>query len=200
MEAFGIPTIGVDDYEADDVIATLSTSERGPTFIVTGDRDLFQLVDDKRRVKVVYLAKGISNHDLVDEKWIANKYGIPGERYALFSMIRGDVSDGLPGIKGIGEKGAAEIANKFANIDEVFHAYENKSQELAEKYRKKFDESLEYAKIMEKLVMCAIDVPVPDIPEKNYGGFKKLAELTKIKEKYGLGASVDRFLSALGDL
>jgi len=113
LEEMGIPLIGADDYEADDVIATYSVREKGPTFIVTGDRDLFQLVDDKRRVKVVYLARGISNHDLVDIRWIADKYGIPGERYALFAMIRGDASDGLPGIKGIGEKGAAVIANNF---------------------------------------------------------------------------------------
>ncbi len=106
LETFGIPLIGADDYEADDVIATLSVREKGPTRIVTGDRDLFQLVDDKRDVKVVYLAKGITNHDLVDIAFVANKYAIPGDRYALFAMIRGDASDGLPGIKGIGEKGA----------------------------------------------------------------------------------------------
>jgi 5'-3' exonuclease len=200
LDAFQIPIVGADDYEADDVIATFSKREKGPIRIVTGDRDLFQLVDKNRDVKVVYLAKGISNHDLVDEKWIANKYGIPGERYALFSMIRGDVSDGLPGIKGIGEKGAAEIANKFANIDEVFHAYENKSQELAEKYRKKFDESLEYAKIMEKLVMCAVDVPVPNIPNKLHKSNSLSSELSALQEKYGLGTSIDRFHTALVNL
>jgi 5'-3' exonuclease len=200
LDAFQIPIVGADDYEADDVIATFSKREKGPIRIVTGDRDLFQLVDKNRDVKVVYLAKGISNHDLVDEKWIANKYGIPGERYALFSMIRGDVSDGLPGIKGIGEKGAAEIANKFANIDEVFHAYENKSQELAEKYRKKFNESLGYAKIMEKLVMCAVDVPVPNIPNKLHKSNSLSSELIALQEKYGLGTSIDRFHTALVNL
>ena len=70
IEAFGIPLVGADDYEADDVIATYSVTQPGPIRIVTGDRDLFQLVDDKRKVSVVYLAKGISNHDLVDLNWI----------------------------------------------------------------------------------------------------------------------------------
>ena len=119
LESFGIPLIGADDYEADDVMATLAIREKGPTRIVTGDRDLFQLVDDKRDVKVVYLAKGITNHDLVDIKFVAEKYGIPGDRYALFAMIRGDASDGLPGIRGIGEKGAAAIANMFTSMEEV---------------------------------------------------------------------------------
>ena len=119
LDAFGIPMVGVDDYEADDVMATFAVREKGPIRIVTGDRDLFQLVDDKRDIKVVYLAKGISQHDLVDIAWVANKYGIPGDRYALFAMFRGDPSDGLPGVRGIGEKGAALIANNFASVDEA---------------------------------------------------------------------------------
>ena len=119
FDHLGIQAIGIDDYEADDVIATLAHESYGPTRIVTGDRDLFQLVDDSRDVKVVYLAKGISAHDLVNRDWIQEKYSIPGERYALFAMIRGDSSDGLPGIKGIGEKGAAAIAAEFSSMDEV---------------------------------------------------------------------------------
>ena len=73
LDAFGIPMVGVDDYEADDVMATFAVREKGPIRIVTGDRDLFQLVDDKRDIKVVYLAKGISQHDLVDIAWVANE-------------------------------------------------------------------------------------------------------------------------------
>lgn len=200
LDEFGVPIVGADDFEADDVIATYSKREKGPIRIVTGDRDLFQLVDHKKDVKVVYLAKGISNHDLVDEKWIENKYGIPGDRYALFSMIRGDASDGLPGIKGIGEKGAALIASNFKNINDVLHAAKENSDKLSDKHRSKIIESLQYAEIMEKLVMCAVDVPVPQIPEKKYGGSKLTTELSKLKEKYGLGASIDRFQSAIGNL
>ena len=111
LDLFGIQVVGVDDYEADDVMATYAEVEKGPIRIVTGDRDLFQMVDDARDIKVVYLAKGVSQHDLVDVKYVADKYQIPGERYALFAMFRGDPSDGLPGVRGIGEKGAALIAN-----------------------------------------------------------------------------------------
>ena len=87
LDEFQIPMVGVDNYEADDLIATYSKSESGPTYIVTGDRDLFQLVDDKRKVKVIYLAKGFSQQEVVDRAWITTKYGIPGDRYALFAMI-----------------------------------------------------------------------------------------------------------------
>ena len=166
LEALGIPLIGADDYEADDVIATYSVQEPGPTLIVTGDRDLFQLVDDKRKVKVVYLARGIANHDLVDKKWISTKYEIPGERYALFAMIRGDASDGLPGIKGIGEKGAGLIANSFSSMQEVIQAAQGEDERLTPALRKKLLADIEYARIAERLVHCALDVPIPKVELK----------------------------------
>ena len=180
IDAFGIPMVGVDDYEADDVMATFATNEKGPIRVVTGDRDLFQLVDDKRDIKVVYLARGISNHDLVDIDWVAQKYGIPGDRYALFAMFRGDPSDGLPGVKGIGEKGAALIANNFATVDEAIAGAKNAHEALSP-----------------SLVNCARDVSLPamslDMPKKP----DDLSSIYAMKEEYGLGASVDRLIAAL---
>ena len=197
LEAFKIPIVGVDDYEADDVMASYTVSEPGPIKIVTGDRDLFQLVDDKRKISVVYLAKGIANHDLVDLRWIAEKYDIPGKRYALFAMIRGDASDGLPGIKGIGEKGAAIIAKQFENLEEVMLAAKNNDERLTPNARKKLLESADYARIAPKLVHCALDVPLPklniDLPKRP----NNLDEIYQYQRDYGLGASVDRLIAAL---
>ncbi len=198
LEALGFPMLGVDDYEADDLMATFAVNQPGPVRIVTGDRDLFQLVDDKRDVKVVYLAKGIANHDLVDLKWIEQKYEIPGDRYGLFAMIRGDASDGLPGIKGIGEKGAASIAKQFTNLHEVMKAAINDDERLTANIRKKLLESAEYARIAPKLVGCATDVSIPemkiDLPNKPLDTQK----IQDIKEEFGLGTSVDRIMNALG--
>ena len=197
LEAFQIPIVGVDDYEADDVMASYTVSEPGPIKIVTGDRDLFQLVDDKRKISVVYLAKGIANHDLVDLRWIAQKYDIPGERYALFAMIRGDASDGLPGIRGIGEKGAAVIAKHFNSLEEVMLAAKNEDERLTANARKKLLESAEYARIAPKLVHCALDVPLPklniDMPKRP----ANLDEIYQYQKDYGLGTSVDRLIAAL---
>ena len=198
LEAIGIPLIGADDYEADDVIATYSVKEPGPTLIVTGDRDLFQLVDDKRRVKVVYLARGIANHDLVDKKWISTKYEIPGDRYALFAMIRGDASDGLPGIRGIGEKGAAVIANAFQSMNEVLDAAHSDDEKLPPALRKKLLADVEYAKVAEKLVHCALDVPIPKVELKIPAAQPDLSRIYQLKEEHNLGASVDRFIAAFG--
>ena len=198
IDAFGIPMVGVDDYEADDVMATFATQEKGPIRVVTGDRDLFQLVDDKKDVKVVYLAKGITNHDLVDIKFVADKYGIPGDRYALFAMFRGDPSDGLPGVKGIGEKGAALIANNFATTDHALKAAQEGHAALPAALAKKIIAGEDYLKIAPTLVHCARDVALPtmdlSLPKKP----ADLSQIYQMKEEYGLGASVDRLIAALG--
>lgn len=197
LEAFGIATFGVDDYEADDVIATLSKKENGPIRIVTGDRDLFQLVNEKKDVKVVYLAKGLTNHDLVDTAWIANKYQIPGDRYALFAMIRGDASDGLPGLKGIGEKGAALLANSYSDMGAVIKAAKNGDTQLKPALVKRILESEDYAAIAPTLVHCALDVPIPQIDHELKSEKVNTKLVKKMQEEYGLGASVDRLLSAI---
>ena len=197
LDAFGFASLGVDDYEADDVIATLSKTQAGPIRVVTGDRDLFQLVDVEKDVKIAYLAKGLSNHDLVDTNWISNKYGIPGDRYALFAMIRGDASDGLPGLRGIGEVGAALIANHFASMEEVVNAAKNSDERLPKNLAKKINESLDYAKIAPILVQCAMDVPVPDMPMQIPSKPASMKNIIELQNEYGLGSSVDRLLSAL---
>lgn len=198
LDLFGLPMVGVDNYEADDLIATYSKSENGPIHIVTGDRDLFQLVDDARKVKVIYLAKGFSQQEVVDLAWIKQKYGIPGERYALFAMIRGDASDGLPGVKGIGEKGAAIIANSFATIEESLAAALNDDERLTPLLRKRLIEGSDYIKIAPKLVHCALDVPVPTMEIALPKAPLDLSEIYAFKDQYGLGASVDRLIAALG--
>ena len=197
LDAIGIPLIGIDDYEADDVIATLSVREPGPTIIVTGDRDLFQLVDDERKVKVAYIAKGISQHELVDLKWIKIRYEIPGDRYALFATFRGDPSDGLPGARGIGPKGAATIANSFSTIEKVIEAANNSNSKLSASLQKKILESAEYLRKAEIVVNCVDDLRLPKGPfnlPKKVVNSKALETLAK---SYGIDSSVKRLLSAL---
>ncbi|CAB4600227.1 MAG: flap endonuclease [Actinobacteria bacterium] len=199
LEAFGIALVGVDNYEADDVMASFAVREKGPIRVVTGDRDLFQLVDDKRDVSIVYLAKGISQHDLVDTKYVADKYGIPGDRYALFAMIRGDASDGLPGIRGIGEKGAAIIANQFTSMEEVMESARDDSDErLTPLLRKKLIASADYAAIAPRLVHCALDIDLPVVDIAKPTRPNNMDEIYQYRNAYGLGASVDRLISALG--
>ena len=110
LDALGIPVIGVEGYEADDVLGTLATRETGAVDVVTGDRDLFQLVDDSKPVRVLYTVEKMKPYDEAD---VSAKYGIPGRAYADFAVLRGDPSDGLPGVKGVGEKTAAALVARF---------------------------------------------------------------------------------------
>ena len=197
IDAFGITVIGIDDYEADDVMASLAVQEKGPIRIVTGDRDLFQMVDDARDVKVVYLAKGLSQHDLVNKKWIADRYQIPGDRYDLFAMFRGDPSDGLPGVRGIGEKGAALIANNFDSPESALQGAIDEHPSLSPNLRKKIVEGADYLAIAPTLVRCVRDLPLPQVSLKLPLRPADIDVIYDLKERYGLGASIDRLIAAL---
>ena len=197
IEALGIPVVGVDDYEADDVMATYAVSEPGPIRIVTGDRDLFQLVSDQPDVQVIYLAKGISQHDLVNLDWISKKYQIPGDRYGLFATFRGDPSDGLPGVKGIGEKGAALIARHYEDAQSAISGALADHEHLTPALRKKIIEGQEYLSFAPKLVSCATNVPLPKIDLSLPKKPKSMDTIMELKEQYNLGASIERMISAL---
>lgn len=121
LDLFGIKVIGHPGAEAEDVIGSLATRSHGRVAIVSGDRDLFQLVEDPR-VKVLYPVRGVSKVAVVDEAYIAAKYSIPSRAYRDFSVLRGDPSDGLPGVGGIGEKLAASLVSKYGSLDAVLEA------------------------------------------------------------------------------
>ena len=197
IDAFGITVIGIDDYEADDVMASFAIQHEGPIRIVTGDRDLFQMVDDERDVAVVYLAKGLSQHDLVDRNWVSNKYQIPGDRYGLFAMFRGDPSDGLPGVRGIGAKGAALIANNFADVDAVIAGAHSAHSSLSPNLIQKILDGRDYLAIAPILVQCAIDISLPQVPLTLPKRPPDMSAIYALKEQYALGASVDRLVAAL---
>ncbi|MBC7463091.1 MAG: 5'-3' exonuclease [Actinobacteria bacterium] len=197
IEAFGINVIGVDDYEADDVIASFSEQQPGPIRIVTGDRDMFQLVDDEKNVAVVYLAKGLSKHELVDRKWVAQKYAIPGDRYGLFATFRGDPSDGLPGVKGIGEKGAALIANHFSSAEEALAGAHSGHPALPSALAKKIIDGSDYLAFAPTLVGCAKDISLPQISLGLPKRPKNFDLIKDLQQEYALGASVDRLIAAL---
>jgi 5'-3' exonuclease len=113
LEAVGIDVVGVDEHEAEDVIATLTKLASGTVEILSGDRDLFALVEGTR-VRVLYPER--SGYALVDEDEVSGRYGIPGRRYADFAILRGDPSDGLPGLKGVGSVGAAAMIRRYGSI------------------------------------------------------------------------------------
>jgi DNA polymerase I len=133
-EALHIPVLGVSGFEADDVLATLATWGRDqgvPVTVVTGDRDTFQLVEDPF-VKVLYNRRGVSDYSLYDEAGIQERCGIEPGRYPLLAALRGDASDNLPGVPGVGEKTAAKLFSQYRDLDDLYQHLDELTPKLRE--------------------------------------------------------------------
>lgn len=155
----GIGVVGHPGYEAEDVIGTLAQRAPGPVAIVSGDRDLFQLVRDPD-IFVLYPRRGVSVLDVVDETYIEARYGIPGRAYRDFAVLRGDPSDGLPGVRGVGEKLAASLLARYGSLDAIVAAARGPEQSiLLGKVRR----DLGYVERAVKVVSIPTDLPIPEI-------------------------------------
>lgn len=195
LDAVGIARFGVVGFEADDVLATLSEVASGPVDIVTGDRDLFQLVDDARAIRVLYTGKGFAKIEVVDEAIVQAKYDVPAQHYADFATLRGDASDGLPGAKGIGDKSAAILVNEFGSIEALLQALDDPMADLP--FRGKLQGARSYLEVAPDVVRVRRDVPLPlhrpELP-------RQLADpdaLDWLADRWGLQRSVDRLLAVL---
>lgn len=159
LEGCGIPVVGHTGYEAEDVIGTLAARAPAEVAIVSGDRDLFQLVRDPK-VYILYPRRGVSELDVVDERYIAQKYGIPGRAYADFAVLRGDPSDGLPGVRGIGQKLAAGLVAKYGSLQEVVAAAERGDPGMA---LAKVRRELDYVARAAQVVAIPTDLPILEV-------------------------------------
>jgi 5'-3' exonuclease len=192
----GIALAEAAGYEADDVIGTLAATDAGPVDVVTGDRDLFQVVDDSRGVRVVYAQRGLAKAETIDEAAIAAKYDIPGNSYADFAALRGDPSDGLPGVPGVGEKTAASLIRQFGSLTELLRALDLGHGGFPGGTRKKLEAARSYLDVAPSVVRVATDVPLPvlapSLPVK-----PDMSRITEMGEALGLGSSLTRFLAAV---
>jgi 5'-3' exonuclease len=192
LDRAGVKTVGYPDHEAEDVIGTLAARSKGRVAIVSGDRDLFQLVRDPD-VYVLYPKRGVSVVDRVNEGYIEDHYGIPGTAYLDFALLRGDTSDGLPGVKGIGEKIAASLVSKYGSIDGVIEAATSDGGGVAlEKVRR----DLDYLERAKKVVTIPTDLPIPDVDITRPRGVDT-EEVEAVAEPYGLKNSATRLVTAL---
>lgn len=188
----GIKFMGYTDHEAEDVIGTLAARAPGPVAIVSGDRDLFQLVRDPD-VWVLYPKRGVSVVDRVDEAYIEGRYGVPGRTYRDFSILRGDPSDGLPGVRGIGEKLAASLIVKYGSLDAVVAAAEaQESGTLLTKVRR----DLDYLGRAIKVVTIPTDLPLPD-EDLTRPRAAPDASVQSEAERHGLGNVMGRLIKSL---
>ncbi|MFJ9517115.1 5'-3' exonuclease H3TH domain-containing protein [Kitasatospora sp. NPDC101801] len=197
LDALGLARIGSPGYEADDVIGTLATRAGGPVQIVTGDRDLFQLVDDARQVTVLYPVKGVGNAQLIDEAALREKYGVTGSQYADMAALRGDPSDGLPGVKGIGEKTAAQLIHEYGDLAGIRAAAADPLSKLTPARRRNLLEGAAYLDVAPTVVRVATDVPVPDLNLTLPREPLDPMTLEALSARWGLGTSLTRLLDAL---
>ncbi|GII99839.1 5'-3' exonuclease [Sediminihabitans luteus] len=205
LAALGIARVGVPGYEADDVIGTLVARELAsgsgvPVDVVTGDRDLFQLVDDAAGVRVLYPARGVKDLTVVDEALLREKYAVAsGRAYAEMATLRGDPSDGLPGVAGIGEKTAAKLLDRYGSLDGILAARDDESDKgLTATQRRRLVEAADYLAVAPVVVTVAPDAPVGEVSDAVPAAPADPAALDALTERWGLRSSVQRVLGALG--
>jgi 5'-3' exonuclease len=201
LAAAGIARVGAPGYEADDVIGTLATRARGPVDVVTGDRDLFQLVDDARGVRVLYTARGITDIETVDEAAVAAKYGIPGRAYADFAVLRGDPSDGLPGVAGVGAKTAAALIAAFGDLAGIRAAAARTvvpKPPLTAAVLRKLHAATEYLDAAPVVVAVARDIDLPPVEGTLPRRPADPQALAALAEAHNLESPLRRLGAALG--
>jgi 5'-3' exonuclease len=199
LKAMGIATAAAAGFEADDVIGTLTARSTGAVDVVTGDRDLFQLVDDRRPVRIVYTARGLTKLDVVDEDAVTQRYGIPGRAYADFAVLRGDPSDGLPGVPGVGEKTAAALVQAFGTIDAITDALDRGHGGFPKGSRAKLEAARDYLAVAMPVVRVAPDAPVPEVSGELPASAADPARLDELDARWDLGSSLRRAVSSLAD-
>ncbi|MBF6468953.1 5'-3' exonuclease [Nocardia beijingensis] len=167
LEAAGIATGGAEGLEADDVLGTLATGERADeVVVVSGDRDLLQLVRDEPAppVRVFYAGRGLAKAELFGPAEVSAKYGVPlenaGPAYADMATLRGDASDGLPGVAGIGEKSAAALISRFGSLEALVAAVEDPDADLAQGVRARLRAAGDYLKAAAPVVRVVRDAEV----------------------------------------
>ncbi len=202
LAALGVARVGVDGFEADDVIGALAHRHRAAMAvdIVTGDRDLFQLVDDARGVRVLYTAKtGVRDAEIIDQSVLATRYAVPtGAAYADLAVLRGDASDGLPGVAGIGEKTAAALLAVFGDLAGIRAAIDSGDPRIKGAQRSRLEAGAAYLDVAPGVVRVAVDAPVPDVDLSLPTQVADPVLLSRLAVDYGLTGPFNRVMAALG--
>ena len=199
LHALGIAVVGKNGYEADDVIGTLAATAPMPVDVVTGDRDLFQVVDDRRQVRVLYIARGVGKHEVVDDAWVRAKYGVPAAAYVDYATLRGDASDGLPGVAGIGEKTAATLLTSYGNLEGILTEASRTGGRISGGITAKLGAAIDYLAVAPAVVAVArdlnLEVDWDDLKRPSAPAHPRV--FARLTEELGLGSSADRIIAAL---
>jgi 5'-3' exonuclease len=204
LAALGIATAGADGLEADDVLGTLAARERqDPVVVVSGDRDLLQVAaDEPNEVRVLYVGRGLAKAELFDPALVSERYGVPlhraGAAYAELALLRGDASDGLPGVKGIGEKTASSLMMTYESVGALRAAALDPSSDMAKGIRAKLANAGDYLDAALPVVRVVTDADVvlsksDEIPAEP----ADLDALNTLAETLGIENAVARLVAAM---
>ncbi|HEX5729892.1 5'-3' exonuclease [Microbacterium sp.] len=197
LDALGIRIVGAAAHEADDIIGSLATQATVPVDIVTGDRDLFQLVDDASEVRVIYTARGMSNLEVVTDATVVKKYGVLPSQYADFATLRGDSSDGLPGVAGIGEKTAATLLATHGDLAGIIAAADA-GEGMSAGLRSKIMAGLPYLAVAPTVVEVVKDLELGEGDSQLRPlDDRSRADAASLAEQWALGSSMTRIIDAL---
>ncbi|WP_246281626.1 5'-3' exonuclease [Fodinicola acaciae] len=200
LHAFGIATAGAPDYEADDIIGTLATRGPSPVEVVTGDRDLFQLTDDAAGVSVVYIGRGIAKLVVMDDAGVREKYGVPPSGYADMAVLRGDPSDGLPGVAGIGDKTAAGLISRYGSVERLIEAIDDDGDTaLGRTHRGKLAAARDYLVAAAKVVRVVRDIDLPVLDDAIPAEPADPEALEALAKRWGVANSIKRLRTALAE-
>ncbi|MFD4420921.1 5'-3' exonuclease H3TH domain-containing protein [Agromyces sp. NPDC058484] len=200
LAALEITVIGAADHEADDVIGSLASQADVAVDVVTGDRDLFQLVDDARGVRVIYTARGMSKLEVLTDVSVVAKYGVLPGQYADFAVMRGDASDGLPGVAGIGEKTAASLLQQFVDLDGIVAAVADPTAPLSATMRARITAASDYLDVAPTVVEVVRDLDLGEFDARIRPlDASRLSEIERLATEWNLGGSAQRVLAALGN-
>ena len=198
LDALGIPVIGAAHHEADDVIGTLASHSPMPVDVVTGDRDLFQLVDDSREVRVIYTGRGMAHLETLTDAALEAKYGVRSTQYADFAALRGDASDGLPGVAGVGEKTAVVLLSTYGDLDGVVAAATDAASGMAPPVRARILAAADYLAVASAVVKVVRDLELPDFDASiREVTAERASRLELLDARWALGSSLKRVLEAL---
>ncbi len=201
LKAAGLCSVGAAGFEADDVIATLAHrhDQRGELVdVVSGDRDLIDLTTE--RVRVLYTGKGVAKIVEFTPDEVRQQYGVPAEHYADFAILRGDPSDGLPGVAGIGVKTAAIVVSEFGPIEQIVAAAESGDKAMSASVRAKVLTARDYLAVAPAVVRGRQDVPVPELDTAIPPAPADLDMLAALAEQFGIGSATGRLTTALEKL
>ena len=194
LDALGIPIVGVAQHEADDVIASFAAQSGMPVDVVTGDRDLFQLVDDARGIRVIYTGRGMSNLEVLDEASVTAKYRVLPSQYADYAVLRGDASDGLPGVAGIGEKTAAILFVAHGDLAGIRAAAEA-GEGMTAGIRAKLLAAADYLTVAPTVVEVVRTLDLPDVDARLRT--PDAAVTAALAADWNLASSLDRAVTAI---